>query len=168
MSFVKLLDKSQYVRVGVRFANYDEFKRRDGEHESYLVKVYSQEDGKDYTVGIIQESAILMNLTHKAVIKYYGTFLASEVGGKSGIVMDFMDMSLEQAIGQAWFNDTMKSIVVAGIAFAMKEIHKMNITHRKLEPRSILLNKNHHPFIANFESCEIDMDTMQDVVGTTR
>lgn len=62
-------------------------------------------------------------------------------------------------------NPTIRSKIIFGIAAIMKRVHKYNIVHLKLNPRSILLDENLEPHIEDFNLAKVVDDNMEMQTG---
>lgn len=68
-----------------------------------------------------------------------------------------------------YLNDTLKLIIIYGIASSMSYLHSHNIIHRDLKPENILLDDFLHPKLADFgfsKFTDSSQENLQSVIGT--
>ena len=107
----------------------------------------------------IREITIMTLLCHPNLIKFVGFSLPSKDRPTYLIYTDYMP---NDTLGHALLEDqyldedarllsqTKRSIIIYGIASAMKYLHSKNIVHRDLKPDNILLDENYYPVISDF------------------
>lgn len=167
MSFVKL-DKNdfEFIRfVGRGTYSIISLQKYKKTGEIFAVKkfVLGDEDER-YESDFMKEISILGTFHHPCIIGFHG-FLQDEVGGKLELsyVLDYMEkgclddllMSIDAGIEFPDFGPTEKSIIILGIACALRYMHYYAIKngfvlHRDIKSGNILLDENFRPKLADF------------------
>lgn len=129
--------------------------------EIYAVKVSIEEidfSTNDQLVNLSREVTIISKLNHPSVLKFKG-FSPTDFKKRPRpvIITEYApNGSLEDLIlserqsAATHFDDTVKLIIIYGIASAMLYLHSRNIIHRDLKPANVLIDKFLFPKIADF------------------
>ena len=104
----------------------------------YAVKVLKVSDKN--RKNIISEVKILSSIEHPNIIRYFGSWISTNLNGLFvNIQMDYCEYSLknilEKKTKQKIYEDYFRNII-SGI----KHLHELNIIHRDLKPSNILIN----------------------------
>ena len=106
----------------------------------------------DMIINISREINIISKLNHPSILKFIG-FSLYDFKNKSRpvIITEYASKgALSEYIQGSKLNDTLKLILIYGIASAMSYLHSHNIIHRDLKPSNILLDDFLFPKIADF------------------
>ena len=106
----------------------------------------------------LREITILATLQHPAILRMAGYALRSERYPFCAIYTEHMphgtlkDVEDEELYGEHadWFDATVKSMVMFGVAVGMAYCHKRDIVHRDLKAENIFLDERFEPRIADF------------------
>ena len=138
----------------------------------YAAKVIEcdSDDNKRKTI-IDREIRIMMSINHPTMIKFIGYSLSdfdqennpvlimelAQNGSLSSILKKVYEGNIPE-----YYNNTMRQILIFGIARAMKYLHDRNIIHRDLKPKNILINEYYEPMITDFGLSKfVDIDHSQ-------
>ena len=110
-----------------------------------------------------KEAKILEKFEHPCILHYYG-FSSHDFNDKPRptIITEYAEYeSLDEALEKkrkdsfSEFNDTIKYIIMYGIARGMEFLHQHNVIHRDLKPLNIFLNQFLFPIIGDFGLAKI-------------
>lgn len=107
---------------------------------------------------VYRELSVLMRAHHPTIIQFR-VFSPIDFNKNENMVifMDYMkNSSLEFLLSQSQkglcdsiFNNTIRQIILAGIARGMMYLHSQKIIHRDLKPGNVLLDDNFYPHITD-------------------
>lgn len=129
-------------------------------NEYYACKIiYLKDDDEQNRKMTDREIEIMMKLKHPTIINFIGYSL-TDFEGKCAVSI-FMDLAIKGSLDQLLqnsrkslafsdYNNTVRQIILVGIAKGMMVLHHHNILHRDLKPGNILLDENLHPLISDF------------------
>lgn len=104
---------------------------------------------------INREIEILAKIDHYSIQKLYGYIEESINGISSSVILTIFEEngSLEKFIqkkGSSSLDFTQKYIMMYGIAAALDHLHKKNVVHGRVSPKSILVTDQIEPKLTNF------------------
>ena len=108
--------------------------------------------------SFVNEAKILSKLNHPSIVEFIG-YESHDFEkklrpvimiqfAKNGSLRDIINNKLSKSSGVS--TDTMKLIIIYGIAAGMSYIHSKNIIHCDLKPENILIDDNFYPLISDF------------------
>ena len=115
----------------------------------------------DMIINISREINIISKLNHPSILKFIG-FILYDFKNKSRpvIITEYASKgALSEYIQESKLNDTLKLILIYGIASAMSYLHSHNIIHRDLKPSNILLDDFLFPKIADFGLSKVKLQS---------
>lgn len=136
------------------------------------------EDSQEDLLNLIREVDIISKLNHPLVLKFiYFSPINFKKKNKPVIITEYASKgTLEDLISKErksktneYLNDTLKLIIIYGIASSMSYLHSHNIIHRDLKPENILLDDFLHPKLADFgfsKFTDSSQENLQSVMGT--
>lgn len=152
------------------------FRPMNGSYILYLMK--SRVDDINYNVKaitrkgdieainkkFISEIQSLFNIKHPCIVKFVGYCTAMNLNDSPKIVYENMEKGSFEPIRDKLFKNvkipnftqTKKAIMVVGICYGMRYLHKNGVMHRNLNPTSIFFTKDFEPKIGNFDSAKIE------------
>ena len=128
--------------------------------QPYAAKVIDcNYEKKEMQHVIEREIGIMMRLQHPTLMKYYGFSLKDFDGNnnitilmtlcKNGSLSDLLEKNRSSDKNPILTN-TIKQILLIGIARGMMILHKRHVIHRDLKTQNILLDQNLHPHITDY------------------
>ena len=123
----------------------------------FAAKILENND-ETHSKMISRELEIMIFVNHPTIIRFYGysfidfqnqnniTILMEYVA--NGSLFDFLKKNRNEMIPD--YTNTIRQIILTGIARAMKYLHDCNIIHRDLKPGNILLDEEYQPHISDF------------------
>lgn len=156
----KIEKKHEKVGFGVVYSVKD---KETG--QSYAAKVIDcNYEEKKSQVVIEREISIMMRLQHPTLVKFYGFALKDFHGNncitilmnlcKKGSLSDMLAKSRDSD-DKSIINNTIREILLIGIARGMMILHQRHVIHRDLKTQNILLDQNLHPRIADYAFSKI-------------
>lgn len=124
-----------------------------------LKKIPIDLEDHDLQKHFIREISIMSGLDHPSLVKLVGFSFPSKKDQICKIYSDYMPnntlkeiLKKDQYLNESkkTLNSTHKSIIVYGVASAMKYLHKNNIIHRDLKPENVFLDHEFHPVLSDF------------------
>lgn len=109
----------------------------------------------------LRESLILHQLSHPAIVKFYGiNFHSFEDSTKleptiltdyypKGSLKQILDKEKKSIADSNW-SPTKKYICMLGISDAMRYLHEVGIIHRDLKPENVLIDSDYYPRVCDF------------------
>ncbi|OHT15172.1 hypothetical protein TRFO_14346 [Tritrichomonas foetus] len=131
-------------------------------------------DDERYEIDFMKEISILGTFNHPCIIGFHG-FTSTEKDGKFVIsyALDYMekgcldDILTDLNLGVEYpdFGPTQRSIIVLGIACAMRYLHYSsikngNVIHRDLKSGNVLLDSEYKPKLADFGFAKVITEGM--------
>ena len=130
-------------------------------HQRFAAKVNfqqptSMDEGDKF---ISREIGILVRVQAPTIIRFSGFSLKDFHGGDNvTILMEYKEKgSLKQLIdleeriqAPPEYDNTVKQIILCGVAHGMMILHSRRVIHRDLKPDNVLLDSNYHPCITDF------------------
>lgn len=106
-----------------------------------------------------REISIMIRCRHPTIIRFHGYSLKDfnnqsnvtifmEYAAK-GSLADFLQ-KIQKGLSDDLVNNTIRQIILVGIARGMMFLHQHKIIHRDLKPENILLDEDLHPHITDF------------------
>lgn len=144
-----------------------------------VYSVIDKENGQSYAAKVIncnyeekkaqhvveREIGIMMRLQHPALIRFYGFSLKDFHGEnnitilmslcKNGSLTELLESSRKSDKPNTVLTNTLKQIILIGIARGMMILHKKHVIHRDLKTQNILLDHNMHPRITDYSFSRI-------------
>ena len=126
----------------------------------YAAKVISyNSDETEYKTMINREIGNMIRAQHPTIIKLFGYSL-QDFDGFPNVVI-FMELaangSLSEILQKARnknpdknVDNTVRQIILVGVAFGMMHLHQHKIIHRDLKPDNVLINENYQPCVTDF------------------
>lgn len=145
---------------------------KDG--EKYAIRQVDTAGAKDKsTHDFLREVELFIQIrAHPCICKFYGFSLSAPQRIvleylEKGSLKNIFDMLLAKKDVDYW-NGTMKSKTVFGIAAALLHLQNQDALHRYLTPSSILFDSNYEPRLVDFAFAKVDSgnDTAKTLVGT--
>lgn len=129
--------KKKYAAKIIQCKNDEETRRKAFDREVFIM-IYSDNPTIIKLVGFsLKDFDDNYNVT---VIMEYIT---------NGSLLKLLDNVRKKKIPEH-YNNTIRQIILIGIARGMKYLHDRNIIHRDLKPGNVLLDENLHPIISDF------------------
>ena len=131
----------------------------DKKKNYYAIKKFKYDiDSMESQQNLLKYIASYSKMKHKAILPFHGFNLYYRGGGRNvcpAIITDYQKKkSLQDVIQNTgapiMFNDTQKTILIFGVASALRYIHKRDAYHGNLKPSNILLNSRFEPFVGDF------------------
>lgn len=159
-------DKRLFDRCEVDIGNYETldyisrggfgsvYKIKRGQ-KIYVAKIIECGGNQDLVNEAIErEVKIMLTTYHKTLINFIG-FSRYDINNLPNItiIMEYAENgSLRNILEQKpkRYNNTVRQIIITGIARGMKYIHDHYIIHRDLKPENVLIDENYHPLISDF------------------
>ncbi|KAK8891109.1 hypothetical protein M9Y10_028314 [Tritrichomonas musculus] len=128
--------------------------------ETFAAKVLTmKDDEKNYKRMISREIGIMVRCQHPTIIRFFGYALKDF--NKQNNVTIFMELAkkgsladllhkIQKGLSDEVVNNTIRQIILVGIAYGMMFLHQNRIVHRDLKPENILLDEELHPHITDF------------------
>lgn len=129
--------------------------------EIYAAKVLKQitSDEEEARQAIENEVRILKMFDHPTIVHFYG-FSSKDLYGSDNYTMIFdyfKNGSLSNVLERVRngtceiiFDNTIRQIILIGIARGMMLLHQRRIIHRDLKPGNVLIDDNYNPHITDF------------------
>ncbi|KAK8836227.1 hypothetical protein M9Y10_039859 [Tritrichomonas musculus] len=157
------IDLTKYQKIKeIKRGGYGEIYqiRKISTSEIYVAKIIKINQDSDFNKTCIDhEIQILMNVKHPTIINMLGFTLNDFEGNKNvtilmnyyknGSLLDLLTKA-QKGVAPTEFNDTIRQIIITGIARGMKYLHDRRIIHRDLNPNNVLLDDDLHPLISDF------------------
>lgn len=155
--FIRFIGRGTYSAISL------EKNKKTGELVAIKTFTLVNEDER-YESDFMKEISILGTFHHPCIIKFHG-FLSDEVNGNLQLsyVLDYMEngclddilMNIDAGIEFSGFGPTERSIIILGIACALRYMHYHAVKngfvlHRDLKSGNILLDKDFKPKLADF------------------
>ena len=113
----------------------------------------------DEEKSIDREVDIMLFASHPAIVKFIG-YSRKDFSGSDCITI-IMEYAKNGSLGGVLeqiqkgnkppkYTNTIRQIIMAGIARGMQYLHDHNIIHRDLKPHNVLLDENYYPYITDF------------------
>jgi serine/threonine protein kinase len=160
----KLVDAQDFERIGggreQSGGRMFPVKRLEDDAEFWM-KIIATHEGKHY----MQEIEVMATVKHPAALSLVGWQPAGQ-DTEAVIVTDLCQRETLADVltaernkrAPAWWNATVKSKVIVGIACAVAEMHKHGFMHRELGPDAVFFDKDFNPRIGEFDCVRIDKD----------
>lgn len=128
--------------------------------EELAAKVINMKtDESHYKQMFSREISIMIRCRHPTIIRFHGYSLKDfnnqsnvtifmEYAAK-GSLADFLQ-KIQKGLSDDLVNNTIRQIILVGIARGMMFLHQHKIIHRDLKPENILLDEDLHPHITDF------------------
>ena len=171
--YIQQVDLSKYEKKNsIGSGSYGKvFKIQSKETKKYyaakvlvLNKENYTEDKKDFFKYIQRELGLLDQIKHPCILRFHG-FCNHDFDGNHfpTIITEYekndtlfaMLRLKKKGKAPSEFDDTIKYIVMYGIARGMEFLHQKKVIHRDLKSVNILLNKDFFPIIADFGLAKI-------------
>ena len=111
----------------------------------------------DKVRNLFNEYVLLSNLNHPNIVKVFGFYYGNE-NHNPAILLEYCKFNLEKIIKE--LNDDDLVGIIYEICLAMKYVHEMNIIHRDLKMKNILITSKKHVKICDFGiSKKMDLTT---------
>lgn len=138
-------------------------ENKEDKNQKYAAKLIDITDGFDLNQQkmFLQESLIAYNLDHPAIVKFKGINLQSfddkeklqptiitEYLSKGSLRANIDDEA--RSLAKEDWTPTKKSIILIGIADAMRYLHKNNILHLDIKLENILIDEDYRPRLCDF------------------
>ncbi|KAK8839529.1 hypothetical protein M9Y10_031888 [Tritrichomonas musculus] len=127
--------------------------------------LHTKLDENQYKKMINQEIGIMIRCKHPTIIKFYGFSSKDFVDqqnvtifmefAEKGSLADYLDKS-RKGLSDVLFDNTVRQIILVGIARGMMHLHQNGVIHRDLKPGNILLDKDMRPHITDFGLSKIN------------
>lgn len=150
-------------------------------NENFAAKVIKRDPSKPQSQKLIEnELNIMMNVHHPTIIKFLGySYLDFNMANNTTIFMELAkNLSLDNILEKTQksetpkgYDNTIRQIILIGVACGMKYLHENNIIHRDLKSNNILLDENLHPLITDFGTAKyfnkkLPLEQPQQICGT--
>lgn len=135
-----------------------------------LKKIPYDSTDNDSQKFFIREVLIMSELKHPNLIKFLGFSFPTKRDRTFKIYSEFLENrtlieKLNEEDSEKQLTATQKTIIVYGIASAMKYLHNKNIVHRDLKPENVFLDSNFEPVLSDFGLSKILNDDELKITG---
>lgn len=153
---------NQRIAIGGMGSVYLAMYKKDScQPETVVVKSNDNLQPADALTVLEEESKIYNHVPeHINITKYLGCLPISENTKNSFIVLEYLPLSLREAICRGGVLRTFKDVlmVLGGVVEGLIHLHKHHVVHFDLKPSNIMLAEDKTPKIADFGISKIRLD----------